>query len=44
MEFVLDVCDRAALMRGGKILQSGNPMDIVEELTPHEKENMLKDE
>jgi methyl coenzyme M reductase system subunit A2 len=44
MEFVLDVCDRAALMRGGKILQSGNPKDIVEELTPHEKENMLKDE
>jgi methyl coenzyme M reductase system subunit A2 len=44
MEFVLDVCDRAALMRGGKILQMGNPKDIVEELTPHEKQSMLTDE
>ncbi len=44
MEFVLDVCDRAALMRGGKILQIGNPKDIVEELTPHEKQSMLTEE
>jgi methyl coenzyme M reductase system subunit A2 len=44
MEFVLDVCDRAALMRGGKILQIGNPEDIVEELTPHEKKSMLTEE
>lgn len=44
MEFVLDVCDRAALMRGGKILQVGDPKSIVEELTPHEKQNMLKED
>jgi len=44
MEFVLDVCDRAALMRGGKILQVGDPKSIVEELTPHEKKNMLNED
>ena len=26
MDFVLDVCDRAALMRGGKILKIGDPV------------------
>lgn len=40
MDFVLEVCDRAALMRGGKILKIGNPEDIVEELTPEEKKKM----
>ena len=44
MDFVLDVCDRAALMRGGKILKIGLPHDIVEDLTPSEKEKMLKEE
>ncbi len=44
MDFVLDVCDRAALMRGGKILKIGLPQDIVEDLTPSEKEKMLKEE
>jgi len=44
MDFVLDVCDRAALMRGGKILKTGLPADIVEDLTPSEKEKMLKEE
>ncbi|HHT19247.1 MAG: methyl coenzyme M reductase system, component A2 [Euryarchaeota archaeon] len=44
MDFVLDVCDRAALMRGGKILKIGLPADIVEDLTPSEKERMLKEE
>ena len=43
MDFVLDVCDRAALMRGGKILDIGTPEDIVEQLTPDEKEDMLKE-
>ena len=37
MDFVLDVCDRAALMRGGKILKIGLPADIVEDLTPLKK-------
>ncbi|MBE6504704.1 MAG: methyl coenzyme M reductase system, component A2 [Methanobrevibacter millerae] len=44
MDFVLDVCDRAALMRGGKLLDIGTPEDIVEQLTPDEKEDMLKRE
>ena len=42
MDFVLDVCDRAALMRGGKILDIGTPEEIVKQLTPDEKEDMLK--
>ncbi len=44
MEFVLDVCDRACLMRGGKILKIGEPESIIEELTPTEKEKMLGEE
>jgi methyl coenzyme M reductase system, component A2 len=44
MDFVLDVCDRAALMRGGKILKIGDPNEIVEDLTPKEKEKMLMEE
>ena len=43
MDFVLDVCDRAALMRGGQLLDIGTPEEIVEQLTPDEKEDMLKD-
>ncbi len=42
MDFVLDVCDRAALMRGGRILKTGLPKSIVEDLTPKEKKKMLK--
>lgn len=42
MDFVLDVCDRAALMRGGKVLDVGKPNEIVNELTVDEKEGMLK--
>lgn len=41
MEFVLDVCDRAAIMRGGKVLQIGTPEEIVKELTKDEKEGMF---
>lgn len=44
MEFVLDVCDRACLMRGGRILKIGEPESIIEELTPKEKEKMLSEE
>ncbi|HNR25104.1 MAG TPA: methyl coenzyme M reductase system, component A2 [Methanobacteriaceae archaeon] len=44
MDFVLHVCDRAALMRGGKILKQGKPEDIVEDLSPSEKEKMLKED
>jgi methyl coenzyme M reductase system, component A2 len=41
MDFVIDVCDRTALMRGGKILKIGDPEEIVKELTPEEEEKML---
>jgi len=41
MDFVIDVCDRTALMRGGKILKIGEPETIVKELTPEEEEKML---
>ena len=41
MDFVMDVCDRTALMRGGKILKIGDPKEIVKELTPEEEEKML---
>lgn len=44
MDFVLDVCDRAALMRGGRILKTGDPQSIVGDLTPAEKQKMLTDE
>lgn len=42
MDFVLDVCDRASIMRGGKILKTGHPQSIVEDLTLNEKSKMLK--
>ena len=42
MDFVLDVCDRSALMRGGKILDVGTPDEIVKQLTADEKEGMFK--
>jgi len=42
MEFVLDVCDRASIMRGGKILKTGLPRSIVDYLTVTEKDSMLK--
>ena len=42
MDFVLDVCDRASIMRGGKILKTGLPQAIVEDLTLNEKKKMLK--
>jgi methyl coenzyme M reductase system subunit A2 len=44
MDFVLEVCDRAALMRGGKILRIGEPQNIVEDLTPKEKNKMFTEE
>ena len=42
MDFVIDVCDRTALMRGGRLLKIGEPEEIVKELSPDEKEKMLK--
>ena len=42
MDFVLDVCDRASLMRNGKILKTGQPQTIVEDLTFKEQKKMFK--
>ena len=42
MDFVLDVCDQASIMRGGKILKTGLPSEVVEDLTSKEKNKMLK--
>jgi methyl coenzyme M reductase system subunit A2 len=42
MDFVIDVCDVSSLMRGGKILKTGHPQDIIKDLTIKEKEKMLK--
>ncbi len=44
MDFVMDVCDQASLMRGGKILKTGLPADIVEDLTSKEKKKMFRNE
>jgi len=41
MDFVIDVCDRTALMRGGQLLKIGEPEEIVKELTPEEEKKML---
>jgi methyl coenzyme M reductase system subunit A2 len=42
MEFVRDICDRLALMRGGKIIQVGKTADILALLTDEERDVMAK--
>jgi methyl coenzyme M reductase system subunit A2 len=37
MEFVEDICDRIALMRGGKIIQIGKTAEVLASLTPEER-------
>jgi methyl coenzyme M reductase system subunit A2 len=37
MDFVRDICDRLALMRGGKIVQIGTPAEILSQVTTEEK-------
>ena len=41
MDFVLECCDTAALMRDGKLLDEGKPEEIVDQLTSQEKTKML---
>jgi methyl coenzyme M reductase system subunit A2 len=41
MDFVLNVCDRAALVRGGKIIKTGKPDEIVKILSEEEKDEMI---
>ena len=44
MDFVEMVCDRASLMRDGKFVKTGKPEEIVAELTPEEREEMIREE
>ena len=37
MDFILNCCDRGALMRNGKVVMIGTPSEIVDELTKEEK-------
>ncbi|MBI0584188.1 MAG: methyl coenzyme M reductase system, component A2 [Methanomassiliicoccus sp.] len=41
MDFVINCCDRAVLMKDGKIVSVGEPESIVAHLTPSESEMML---
>lgn len=38
MDFVRDICDRLALMRGGKIIKIGPAADVLEHLTEEERQ------
>ena len=40
MDFVRDICDRLALMRGGKIIKIGPTADVLEHLTEEERRVM----
>ena len=42
MEFVREVCDRLALMRGGKIVSIGKTAEVLAILTEEEREVMSK--
>ncbi len=37
IDFIMDVCDRAALMRGGKIIAVGPPNDVINTMREQEK-------
>jgi methyl coenzyme M reductase system subunit A2 len=37
MDFVRDICDRLALMRGGKIIRIGTTAEILSQVTDEEK-------
>ncbi|MCK5661404.1 MAG: ATP-binding cassette domain-containing protein, partial [Methanosarcinales archaeon] len=42
MDFVMDVCDRAILMRGGKIIREGLPEGVLKVLNEGERKEMVK--
>jgi methyl coenzyme M reductase system subunit A2 len=42
MEFVRDICDRIALMRGGKIVLIGKTAEVLASLTEEERQVMSK--
>jgi methyl coenzyme M reductase system, component A2 len=42
MDFVVNCCDRAAIMKGGKVIAEGDPKGIVAHMTAEEREEMMK--
>jgi len=42
MDFVMNCCDRAAIMKGGKVVALGDPKQIVANMTAEEEEEILK--
>jgi len=40
MDFVRDICDRLALMRGGRIVESGKTAEVLAHLTAEERKVM----
>ena len=44
MDFVIDCCDRVALMRGGKIIAIGDPKEVVANLTETELGEVAEEE
>ncbi len=42
MDFVMNCCDRAAIMKGGKVVALGDPKDVVANMTAEEQEEMTK--
>jgi methyl coenzyme M reductase system subunit A2 len=40
MDFVRDICDRVALMRGGKIIQIGKTADVLAILNEEERRSL----
>jgi methyl coenzyme M reductase system subunit A2 len=44
MDFVRDICDRAALMRGGKIVLIGPTIEVLGQLSAEERQIMAKPE
>ena len=44
MEFVRDICDRLALMRGGKIVEIGKTAEVLAHLTEDERKVMGQDQ
>jgi len=42
MDFVVNCCDRAAIMKGGKVVALGEPKEIVAHMTADEREEMMK--
>ncbi len=42
MDFVVNCCDRAAIMKGGKVIAEGDPKGIVAHMTAEERDEMMK--